>query len=86
VTVEITEAQRMKLVRLAAVRGQRGLSRLVQEAIDLYLRMHVHRQARVKAALSVLSTLDDREATALAEATRALRQSHPTLRGSCDRS
>jgi hypothetical protein len=36
-TIEMTEAQRAVLVRLAAERGERGFSRLVGEAIDAYL-------------------------------------------------
>jgi hypothetical protein len=76
-TVEITDAQRAKLLELAASRGQKGFSVLVQEAIDLYLRMHADgaRKARVKAALSVLGTLGDKEVEALTQATRALRRS-----------
>jgi hypothetical protein len=76
-TVEITDAQRAKLLELAASRGEKGFSALVQEAIDLYLRMQSEstRRARVKAALSVLGTLGEREVRELAEATRALRKS-----------
>ena len=85
-TVEITKAQHRNLARLAAARGERDVSRLVQKAIDLYLRMEVRRSARVKAGLSVLGTLDDREAEALLQATRSLRQAYPTPRGSCGRS
>lgn len=76
-TVEITDAQRAKLLQLAASRGQKGFSTLVQEAIDLYLRMQTEssRRARVKAALSVLGTFADKDVHALTEATRALRKS-----------
>ncbi len=76
-TVEITDAQRAKLLQLAASRGQKGFSTLVQEAIDLYLRMQTEssRRARVNAALSVLGTLGDKDVRALTEATRALRKS-----------
>ncbi|MCK6459465.1 MAG: hypothetical protein L6Q95_06170 [Planctomycetes bacterium] len=76
-TVEITDAQRAKLLRLAASRGEKGFSVLVHEAIDLYLRTQVEaaRRARVKAALTVLGTFSDKDAEALREATRALRKS-----------
>ncbi len=76
-TVEITDAQRAKLLELAASRGEKGFSVLVQEAIDLYLRMQSDgaRKARVKAALSVLGSFSDKDAEALREATRALRKS-----------
>ena len=36
-TVEITSAQRARLLALAARRGDKGFSRLVQEALDAYL-------------------------------------------------
>jgi predicted DNA-binding protein len=36
-TVEITDKQHRKLTALAAERGQRGFSSIVQEAIDAYL-------------------------------------------------
>ncbi len=36
-TVEIRDEQRMALAAIAAKRGLRGYSELVQEAIDLYL-------------------------------------------------
>ena len=76
-TVEITDAQRAKLLQLAASRGEKGFSALVQEAIDLYLRMQTERsrRARVKAALSVLGTLGDKDVRELTDATRALRKS-----------
>jgi len=76
-TVEITDAQRAKLLKLAASRGEKGFSALVQEAIDFYLRTQADtaRRARVKAALSVLGSFSDKDAEALREATRALRKS-----------
>ena len=37
-TVEITDDQRRSLIAIAARRGIRGFSPLVQEAIDLYLK------------------------------------------------
>lgn len=76
-TVEITDAQRAKLLEIAASRGDKGFSLLVQEAIDLYLRTQADgaRKARVKAALGALGTLGDRDVEALAETSKALRKS-----------
>lgn len=45
-TIEITDEQRAKLLELAARRGEKGFSILVQEALDLYLR----EQGRLAAA------------------------------------
>jgi predicted DNA-binding protein len=36
-TVEITEEQRRRLIALATERGERGFSRIVQEALERYL-------------------------------------------------
>ena len=74
VTVEITDIQRARLLRLAALRGEKGLSALVREAIDHYLRSEPYRRASVKGALSVLGTLGDKEVGAMRETTRALRK------------
>ena len=37
-TVEIRDDQRAKLLEIAARRGEKGFSRVVQEALDLFLR------------------------------------------------
>ena len=37
-TIELTDLQRAQLLELAARRGERGFSKLVQEAVDAYLR------------------------------------------------
>jgi ATP/maltotriose-dependent transcriptional regulator MalT len=59
-TVEITEEQRLALTALAAKRGLRGFSPLVQEAIDLYLG---HQQAdRLEAVLALRGVLTASEA------------------------
>ena len=39
-TVEITDAQRAELLKLAAQRGEKGFSAVIREALDLYLRQH----------------------------------------------
>ena len=74
-TVEITNAQRSKLLELAARRGEKGFSRLVQEAIDLYLLSEEGRarEARASAAVAVLGTLDDEAADAMETVARGLR-------------
>jgi len=76
-TVEITDRQRAKLLELAAQRGEKGFSRLVREAIDIYLetRADAARAARVRAALAALGSLDRKNADALEERARALRGS-----------
>lgn len=72
-TVEIPDEQRARLLELAAQRGEKGFSRLVQEAIARYLDELAEERDRVDEGLAVLGTLDDAEAEALLESTRELR-------------
>ena len=51
-TVEIPDVQRARLLELAARRGEKGFSRLVQEAIDRLLAEEIRRaRPRLKAVL-----------------------------------
>lgn len=72
-TVEIADEQRARLLELAARRGEKGFSRLVQEALDLYLAEVDSREDRVREALAVLGTLDDASAEELRESVRRIR-------------
>lgn len=74
-TVEITDSQRAELLRLAALRGEKGFSRLVQEAIDRYLEAQETRRKQITDALSVMGTLDDEAADAMLESVRRSRAS-----------
>src|SRR5690606_23745439 len=49
-TVEITDEQRVELLRLAAQRGEKGFSGLVREAIARYLEAEASREDLVQAA------------------------------------
>lgn len=60
-TVEIRDDQRAALAALAARRGLRGFSRLIEEAIDAYLDQR--RRDRVEDALALEGVLSDDEAT-----------------------
>jgi metal-responsive CopG/Arc/MetJ family transcriptional regulator len=72
-TIELTDRQRAKLLELAAERGEKGFSRLVQEAIDLYLEENAARRERVEAALAVGGSLDDAAADALEHSVQRIR-------------
>ena len=72
-TIELTDRQRAKLLELAAERGEKGFSRLVQEAIDRYLEENVARRDRVQAALAVGGTFDEEAADALEDSVRRIR-------------
>jgi len=72
-TVEITDAQRAKLLELAARRGEKGFSAIVRDAIDHYIEESLGRRDLVNRALQTLGTLDDEAATALERSVRDLR-------------
>lgn len=72
-TVEITDQQRAKLLELAAERGIKGFSELVQEAIEEYLKANVARRERVTAALAALGSLSEKEARSLEGSVAAVR-------------
>lgn len=72
-TIEMTDEQRAKLLHLAARRGMKGFSALVQEALDQYLKARAGRDDEVQAALAVRGTLKGKDAERLAEACRDIR-------------
>jgi predicted transcriptional regulator len=73
-TLEITDAQRARLLEIAARRGEKGFSHLVQDALDRYLADEEHRNAQIEAALALAGTLDDKAAEALEGSVRQLRK------------
>ena len=72
-TVEIPDTQRARLHELATRRGEKGFSRLIQEAIAMYLEAQVRQEERVQAALASIGTLDDETAEGLAASVRQIR-------------
>jgi predicted DNA-binding protein len=73
-TVEITDEQRARLLELAARRGEKGFSKLVQEALEFYLGELESRKQRVSDALSVLGRLDGEAADELEATVRRIRK------------
>ncbi|RME27897.1 MAG: ribbon-helix-helix protein, CopG family [Deltaproteobacteria bacterium] len=73
-TIEIPDDQRAKLMEIAARRGLKGFSRIVQEAIEKYLEDDQSREERIAEALSVLGSLSDDQADLLEESIRRLRE------------
>jgi hypothetical protein len=64
-TVEIPDVQRARLLELAARRGEKGFSRLVQEAVDRLLAEDDSREVRTKAALALEGSMGTKEADEL---------------------
>jgi hypothetical protein len=74
ITVEIDGRQRVELLQLAAPRGENGLSCVVREAVDQYLRCHQPRKAgAVARALALQGSFGEDAADALEASVRQLR-------------
>ncbi len=67
-TIELTDTQRAQLLELAARRGERGFSRIVQEAVDAYLRENARQGERIRAALAAVGSLGQQDAADLQDA------------------
>lgn len=74
-TIEMTDAHRAALLELAARRGLKGFSTLVEDAIALYLLEEAARDDRRRAAARLRGALAKDEAQALRTRTAALRES-----------
>jgi DNA anti-recombination protein RmuC len=72
-TIEITNAQRAALLELAAKRGEKGFSRLVQQAIDHMLTEESSRHEQIARALDLAGSFSDRSADALEKAVGRIR-------------
>jgi len=73
-TVEIADAQRARLLDLAARRGEKGFSRLVQEAIDRLLADEDSGKDRVAAALALEGSVTAEVADELAASVTRIRR------------
>jgi predicted transcriptional regulator len=74
ITVELSDEIRTRLMELAARRGERGLSALVEEALVQYLDEEQRRRRGVEEAQAVIRAMDEEAATALEESVRTLRK------------
>lgn len=74
-TIEITDQQHARLVQLAAEKGEKGFSRIVQEALARYLdEMDPARRRAVEEARAALGSLTPEESVSLEAATREIRK------------
>ncbi len=74
-TIELSDGQRAKLLELAAERGEKGFSRLVGQAIELFLAEEGPRRERIAAALAAGGTLDAKTADSLEDSVGRARAS-----------
>lgn len=72
--MEIDDAQRAELLKLAAERGEKGFSSVVREALTLYIRQHRARRDTVAQALALQGSFSDDEADALEASALQLRE------------
>jgi len=73
-TIEIPAAQRARLLEIAARRGEKGFSRLVQEAVERFLSEEDTRKARTEAALALEGSMSAKAAEALSASVTRIRR------------
>ena len=73
-TIELPDSQRARLLALAAERGEKGFSSIVQEALERYFQDQDAKKEAVRRALQVHGTLGDEEADAFERHVQRLRR------------
>jgi len=63
--IEIRDDLRARLLGLAAARGERGYSKIVEEALERYLLDEDRREERVGELLALRGTMSDEDAAAV---------------------
>jgi hypothetical protein len=74
-TIEIKDDQRAKLLEIAARRGEKGFSKIIGEAIEMYLESAGAGESLRRTALRLRGKLGRREAERLREETTRIRGS-----------
>jgi predicted transcriptional regulator len=74
-TIEIKPEHRARLVELAARRGHKGFSQLIEEALDAYLKLQATNAESRKRASLLRGALSTKDAKALRGATEQIRAS-----------
>ncbi len=74
-TVELKPEHRSALIALAAQRGNKGFSSVLEEAIESYLAGEKERAQRRRELLSLAGSVSEPEAEELRESTHRMRES-----------
>ena len=74
-TIELKDEYRAKLLEIAARRGEKGFSKIIGEAVELYLKTADADQAHRQRALLLRGILDAKEADGLRAAVATLKES-----------
>jgi len=72
-TIEIKPEHRVRVLELAANRGEKGFSKIVAQALELYLVAERGRSEPIRAALALRGTMSESGAASLSEKTRKIR-------------
>ena len=73
-TIELSDDHRSALHSLAARRGLRGYSKLIQEAIDFYIKEKVRKEDSIKQLLKMKGTWSEEEAKKLRKRIEEIRR------------
>ena len=74
-TIELKDEYRAKLLEVAARRGEKGFSKIVEEAVAAYLKAIEANEKLRRRALSLEGALNEQQAEQLRAATAELRES-----------
>ncbi len=72
-TIELSDELRARLLAMAARRGEKGFSSLVETAVERYLEDEERRQSRIREAVSAIGSLDHDEAERLRKSVESVR-------------
>jgi predicted transcriptional regulator len=75
-TIEMKPEHRARILELAARRGDKGISTVVAEALELYLETQAGRADAIRSALRLKGSISETEAAALSTQTRKLRANY----------
>jgi hypothetical protein len=73
-TVEMSDEHRAKLLAIAGARGEKGFSRIVEEALDLYLEHETAMESARRRAARLIGALGEEEEQDLRRRVAALRE------------
>lgn len=72
-TIEMKPEHRARIIELANARGDKGLSAVVGEALEMYLQAHIGRRDAIRKALGLKGSMRAKDAAGLLSRTRKVR-------------
>lgn len=74
-TIEIPDNLRAKLLKVAAERGEKGFSHIMEEALDIYFAANDGLREKQRRAVALKGLVQPNEAAKLRETTQKIRES-----------